>query len=71
VIIKTNSQYKFQTKVVNDNQNRIHDVVVVETNIIFMPLKVILAYVIVPNSLAKLDGPMITNVCDVRFKCKF
>jgi hypothetical protein len=38
---------------VNDNENHIYDVVVVETNVNVLPFGVVLASVIVPNSLVK------------------
>jgi len=56
--------------IINDNQNHIHDVVFVERNVDVLPFGAILAYAIVPNSPIKLNGPMTTNVYDVRFKCK-
>jgi len=44
--------------------------VFVERNVDVLPFGAILAYAIVPNSPIKLNGPMTTNVYDVRFKCK-
>jgi hypothetical protein len=34
VIVETNSLQKLHIKTINDNQNHIHDVVVVETNVV-------------------------------------
>ncbi len=47
--IETKKLIKNQIKIVNDNQNCIHDVVV-ETNVDVLPLGAILACAIVPNS---------------------
>jgi hypothetical protein len=48
--IEINNQLKFHIKVVNDNQNHIHDVVVVETNVVVLRFGVVMAYAIVSNS---------------------
>jgi hypothetical protein len=47
VIVETNSQWKYQIKVVNDKQ--ICDVVAIETHVVVFPFGAILAYVIAPN----------------------
>ncbi len=47
--VETNSQWKYHIKVVNDKQ--IHDVVVVMTHVIVLPVGVVLAYAIPPNFL--------------------
>jgi hypothetical protein len=46
--VKTNSQWKYHIKVINDKQ--INDVADIETNVDVLPFKVIMAYTIVPNS---------------------
>jgi hypothetical protein len=54
MIVETNNQLKLYIKVINDNQNHIHDVVAIKTNVIVLPLGAILAYAIVPNSPTKI-----------------
>ncbi len=66
--IETNSQWKYQIKIVNDKQ--IHDVVAVEAHVNVLPFGVVLAYAIAPNSPIPTDGLIITNGCDVKFKWK-
>jgi hypothetical protein len=48
VIIETNNQWKYHIKLLIDKQ--INDVVAIETHVNVLPFKVIMAYIIVPNS---------------------
>jgi hypothetical protein len=44
--------------------------VAIKTNVIVLSLGAILAYEIVLNSQQKPNGPMTTNVCNAKFKCR-
>jgi hypothetical protein len=45
--IETNSQWKYQIKIINDKQ--INDVVAIKTHVVVLPFLAILAYAIAPN----------------------
>jgi hypothetical protein len=50
MIVETNNHSKYHIRIVNDYHKKIHDFVIVETCVIVLPIGIIIAYAIVPNS---------------------